>query len=87
MRRGASDTTLAFPGSIENEVPTGAVRAFPTPRRKAAPKEINPAERFRIVDTIAEWEKAMRNARNILGLILRFISAEPVFSTHSRFVI
>jgi hypothetical protein len=34
-----------------------------------------------------EREKAMRNVRNILALILRFISAEPVFSTHSRFVV
>jgi hypothetical protein len=65
--------------------------ALPEPSRlrgaRRRQKKINPAERFRIVDAIVEREKAMRNARNILALILRFISAEPVFSTHSRFVV
>jgi hypothetical protein len=69
---------------------TGAARAHPAAilnRRKAARKKIKPCSTLSHRGLIVEREKAMRKARNILALILRFISAEPVFSTHSRFVV
>lgn len=66
-------------------VTKGALWSDPT---NGSPSPENQRQKNKsLLNPFAAREKAMRKARNILALILRFFSTEPVFSAHSRSVI
>ena len=65
-------------GRPQNEL-AGLLKRQHVPKNKSVPE---PAHRPSIVGG-----KPMRPARNILALIVRIVSADPVYSNHGRHVI